>query len=499
MSAKRLVLGLLVTTAVSCSAERLVSEEPLPFEVPREWAACGDMEGRVDVMWWRQFASPALEELVEEALQNNQDLKRAASRIDAAAALARISGADLRPSLGAGVVAGRGKESMGAAGYVTGDTYGVSLNASWEIDLWGRVRAGARAAGAGLDASRADFAAARHSIVAQVAKTWFAATEARLQVELTGTTVKTYRAAAGIAASRFRDGVATSLDVRLTRANLASAEAMLAARREILDRTIRQLETLLGRYPRGELEGATDLPSPPAEAPAGLPSEMLARRPDLAAGRWRLLASDRRVAEARAALLPRLSLTASGGTVSGDLADIVKSEASVWNIIGNLLAPIFDGGRLRAKVALKRAEANGLLAGYVGSVLTAFREVESALAAEGTIARREAQLELAVEQAGAARVLAADRYRVGLQDILTVLETQRRELDARSRLLAARRARLDNRVDLHLALGGGFDMGTPASSDAVAAAPEGTGPVSGSGMLLVADSSAPQGMGGTNR
>jgi len=195
--------------------------------------------------------------------------------------------------------------------------------------------------------------------------------------------------------------------------------------------------------------------------PAGLPAELLARRPDLVAAERRLAAAGLSVDEARAARLPRISLTGSAGRSSQELEDLLDEDFTVWSLAANLLQPIFQGGRLAAAVDLAEARRREALAGWVSAALAAFGEVEQALAADAFLLARLAALEEAAEQALAARELSEERYLAGLAPYLSVLESQRQALAAESELLAARRGRLDARVDLHLALGGGFSTGEP--------------------------------------
>ena len=189
----------------------------------------------------------------------------------------------------------------------------------------------------------------------------------------------------------------------------------------------------------------------------GLPVELLTRRPDLVRAERQLASSKALLRQAKAALLPRISLTASGGTVSDELKDLVDRDFSVWNFGGNLTQPLLEGGRLIAQVDLATARANQTLASYANTVLRAYSEVESILAAEQFLAEREIALAEAAEQSRGARLLAEEQYRTGLVDILTLVESQRRELEAQSELLVIRRQRLEARVDLHLALGGSFE------------------------------------------
>jgi NodT family efflux transporter outer membrane factor (OMF) lipoprotein len=449
------------------------------LEVPTAWegaVAATAQEGSLPADWWREFGDPRLDAWIDRVLADNFDLATAAARLDQAAARARIAGAALRPQVEATVSGRRNQQNFiglpipGSSSNVlstTSTNLGVSLNASWEADLWGRFRAGEAATLAEVGAARAEFAAARLSLAAQATRAWFAALEAGQQVELAQRTLDNRRRTTERIDRRYRQGLRPPVDLRLARSAEASAEAALSRRQRVLEEALRQLEILRGRYPKtalAEAPGAA-LPSLSIPVPAGLPSELVTRRPDLAAAERRLAAAGQRVLEARRALYPSLRLTGSTGSTSDRLGDLLDGDFSVWSVAGSLLQPLFQGGRLRAGVDLARATEEEALARYVGSVLVAFGEVESALAAEGHLATLEEALHRATSEAEAARALAEDRYIAGLAEYLEVLESQRQSFTAESQWLEARRQRLTARVDLYLALGGGFAT-APALLDA---------------------------------
>ena len=401
---------------------------------------------------------------IESALQRNYDLQAAASRLEQAEAQARIAGADLQPQAQVGLVAARRKQNF--IGFpIPGDgvpsststNLGVSLDLSWEVDLWGRLGARASATLADYQLTAADFHGARLSIAGQTAKAWFTTAAAQQQIRLAEQTVESFRNSTDQVRSRFLSGIRPPLDLRLSLANLAGAEALLELRREQHDRAVRQLEVLLGRYPERTITAPEQFPETPPAIPAGLPSELIARRPDLVAAERRLAAADQRWLAARRDLYPRLSITTSDGTASRKLAELVDGSFGVWSLVGNLVQPIFQGGRLRANVDRTESVSHEALAAYAATALRAYAEVESTLAAETILAERERYLTDAAQQSRAAERLAEDRYRRGLSDYITVLESQRRALNAESELIDARRVRLENRVALYLALGGGFD------------------------------------------
>jgi NodT family efflux transporter outer membrane factor (OMF) lipoprotein len=447
-------------------------ERNFTVEAPQAWTGAATLpESGAEGDWWAYFGDAGLDQAIQRAFERNQDLKAAAERVEAAHAQVRIAGAAEMPSVDLSINRGRERRNFvgfpipGNEGRVLSTTFTsatLGLNLSWEADVWGRIKSGKLAAIADAQAREADLQGARLSLTGQVAKAWFAAIEANHQVAVARATLHSYQTSSERVRARFESGLKPSLDLRLALTAVANAEAQLKQRLEQRDRAIRQLEILLGQYPDGDHELAEDLPRVPSGVPAGLPSELVHRRPDLAAAERRLLAADARIAEAQAELRPRFTLTSGTGTASNTLKDLLDNDVFVWNLIGGLTQPLFNNGRLKAGVKQNEALAAESAATYESLMLTAYQEVESALAAENFLADQETALEAATQQSQAARDLAEQRYRLGLADIITLLSSQRSALEAESQLLALRRLRLENRVNLHLALGGGFRMDSTA-------------------------------------
>ena len=256
----------------------------------------------------------------------------------------------------------------------------------------------------------------------------------------------------------FRSGLNNALDVRLERANIANAQSRLQSLRLQRYDAARDLEVLVGRYPAGLIDASDNLPRLRAPVPAGLPVELLNRRADLRAASARLAVTDAQLASALKNRLPEFTLTASGGLSSAALAGLLDFKSLLFTIAGRLAAPLLLGGELDAQRDLARAQNAEALVVYAQAVLVAFREVESALRAEALLADQESALESAVLEARAAQQLALERYRSGLTDIITWLEARRRAFDASSTLLSVNNQRVQNRVNLHLALGGTFSL-----------------------------------------
>ncbi|MCP3914113.1 MAG: efflux transporter outer membrane subunit [bacterium] len=416
--------------------------------------------------WWRAFDDQTLDALVAEALVANHDLEVAAARLRAADALVGVARADGRPSLDA--TAGTSRRRQNFIGFPipggdeevlssTTSVHDVGLAASWEVDLWGRIAAGTYARSAERDAAAWDLAGARLGIVARVARAWFIVRERRLQVELTERTLVSFEASERWIADRYEAGLSPPLDLRLARVEVENSRADLELLRDAYGRARRALEVLLGRYPEGAVESPGPLTAPPPPVPVGLPSELVARRPDLVAAELRARAADARIDEARAFLYPRFALTADAGRSSEALDDLLDGDFSVWGFVARLSAPIYSGGRRTAAIDGRAAERDGALAAFASVVLAAFGEVEDALASETIIARRAESLGRATAEAAAAESLADEQYRGGLVDVQTVLDARRRRFATEALWIAAQRRRLELRVDLHLALGGGFE------------------------------------------
>jgi NodT family efflux transporter outer membrane factor (OMF) lipoprotein len=470
--APALVLSLTVT---ACGSAPPVAPPQLDIDIPSASWGVQDSAGvaaiadsvLLDLRWWESFGDSTLNGLVEEALVSNYDLQAAAARVEQALAAARITRSEGLPQVDGGLSAQRSKQNFlgfpipGTGGGPTTNTtsiYNLSADLSWEIDLWGRVRDATSASLADAQAAAADYAGAQLSLSGTTSKAWFRVLEARYQYELSVETVATFERTVDATRSRFARGLTSALDLRLALVDYNSALALREIRMQQLDTAERQVEILLGRYPRADLVQQELLPRWVEPVPAGLPADLVARRPDLIAAERRLTASGLRVSSAKKNLLPRIALTGSGGTRAEDFGDLLDGDFGVWNLVGNLVQPIFQGGRLRAQVQQTEASERELLSNYANVALRAFFEVETALYAERQLREQELHLREASDQAKAAAELAQDRYRSGLSDLVTLLIAQRRAFDAESSWIDVRRAQLDARVDLVLALGGGFAL-----------------------------------------
>jgi NodT family efflux transporter outer membrane factor (OMF) lipoprotein len=419
-------------------------------QVPQTWAAQGASAGAVRDDWLATFADATLQSLVQEALANNLDLRVAAAGVERAGAYAKQAGAALYPQV-----------NLLASGSFTGSDSGsafetAGLFASWELDLWGRVRSQAAAGSAQFEATARDAEYARQSITALVARSWFLAIEARRQRGIAQDMVAAAESLAALARERQRIGKGDEYDVRLAQASLQGYRDAVLQLQLAEQQAARAIETLVGRYPAGALEAAAQFPALPGPVPAGLPSELLERRLDVAAAERRVAAAYNLVGEARAARLPRISLTASGSSISSDLVFLRDRDNPAWSAGGNLLVPLFAGGALQVQVEVRTAEQKAAVAEYGRIGARAFSEVENALSSGFSLAQRVPVLEASVAENERALDLARVRYRVGTVDQRAVQQQLLATSAARASLARATAERLVQRVNLHLALGGGF-------------------------------------------
>lgn len=405
--------------------------------------------------WVGSFSDGALTQLVSEALEANTNIRAAAASVDAALARADISAADRLPSVSASSNVSRSENAGSSAFSSTSLSGGVS--ASWEADLWGRIKDGVEASELEAAATTADYAGARLSIAGQVSQAWFDLIEARLLTELSERDVETQERALRLTQRRFEGGVTGSSDVRLARSSVANAQALQASRRQRLSSVTRGLEILLRRYPAEELQAAADLPTLPPLSGVATPGYVLRRRPDLLAAERRLQAQGLQIDVARKNLLPRLTLDGSGSAAAGGVKSLFNLDALVGSIAAGLTAPIFQGGRLKANIAQQEAILRQQLEGYAGTALGAYLEVENALDAEQRLYEREVALRTALQEAQEAENRLELRYTEGLATILQLLDAQSRRLSAEGQLIGARKERLSNRVRMHVALGGGLE------------------------------------------
>ena len=425
------------------------------FALTNAWKAAAVSTNAIQDNWLATFGDAQLDALVAEAMTNNPDLRVSATRVEQAAQFVGLAKAAMRPAVN---LVGTGGLKMGG-GDVSSALQGVSLGVSWEPDLWGRMRYGRNAYQATYASVQADFEFGRQSLAATMAKSWFTAGETWLQLQIAGDMVKAAQELVTLAEKRWQVGPGNEQDVALARANLGTFQDTAKQVRFAHDQTLRALELLLGRYPAAELQARRDLPALPGPIPAGLPLEMLERRPDMVAADRRVAAAFNRVGEAKAARLPRIILNANVAAIQSDILQLKDDfENPTGGAGAKLIAPIYQGGALKTQVEIRTLEQKEAVAQYARLALRALGDVENALAAGHTLAERDQLLQRTVTDNQRALELAQTSYRVGQIDLSAVQQQQLSLHSARLTLLSVQSEQLAQRANLHLALGGSFAL-----------------------------------------
>ena len=442
--------------------ETVVKDEK--SKAPKQWKASqpaaskSDLEAIFESGWLASFNDLQLKAVVLEAVKNNYDLHTAYAKLEKAKSKAKKAGSYLSPTVDL-KLSGKAEETLEAKSTESknsaqGSSYGASLDVSWELDVWGRIRAGRDAASDDFLASQADYDFAYQSIAAQTAKAYLFSVLTKLQKELAKANMRVNERILEIVNVFLEQGTGQVLDVHLAKSELAKSQDAFHNSEKAYLEALRSLELLLGRYPSADFKVAKKLPQMPKPVSAGIPSDILERRPDLIAAERRVAAAFNRTLEAKAAKLPRISLTASLGTSSSDLSLLSDPTNIFWNFAGNLLAPIFDKGRKQADVEIATAEQEESLAMYKKAALTAFADVETALTNESILRKREKSLDEAYMHANQAAKIQTEKYKLGMGNILDVQEIKNKVIYAEKELLYVQYDLLVQRVNLYLALGG---------------------------------------------
>ena len=409
--------------------------------------------------WWSLFQDAQLQYLIRTALEENKDLRASLQRIREARALLTFTRADQYPFIdGSGSVSRDRPSKILFPGSDTSNNYSLSVDLSFEVDLWGKLSRATEAAEADLLATEASYRNVTISLVSNVASVYFLLRDLDARLHIARETVKSRSESLQIIQARFDKGTVPELDVNQAQIELAIAEAAVSVFERESVQAENALQFLLGRNP-GAVQRGLPLEQQvlPSDIPVGLPSELLQRRPDLVAAEERLRAETARIGVAEALRYPSIGLTGSLGLASDDFSDLTDSDARTWSVGGGLFAPLFNSGKLKAQAEGQRARTEQVMAAYESTLLRAFREVEDALVAIHTYhAENEARQRQATAARNAARLSRA-RYDGGVVDYLEVLDSERSLFTAELEDSVTRRQYLNAIVELYKALGGGWN------------------------------------------
>ena len=449
---------LLMSLAVLISACAMGPDYERPeVPVPDAWEG-SDAPGRsiATLDWWDVFRDQRMVELIELALQNNRDLAIAMAQIEEARAALGFVRADQFPNLDGGAGAARGTTVLGPS--PINESFVLAASLSFEVDLWGKLRRSTEAARATLLATVEARNVVSITLITDVASFYLLLLDLDQRVAIAARTVDTRQDSLGIIQARFDKGTVPLLDVNQAQIELADAIAELASLEREREQAENALSILLGRNPGPlersafELKDTVHIP----EIPAGLPSELLERRPDIRGASQSLAAQTARIGVAEAQRFPSLSLTGTLGLASGELDNFISSDNKSWGLSADLLGPIIDAGRGKARVEAEIARTEQVLAAYELTVMRAFQEVEDTLVAIDTYGREANAREMQVGAARSAATLSRARYDGGVTSYLEVLESERSLFRAELQALATRRAQVVAIVTLYKALGGGW-------------------------------------------
>ena len=415
--------------------------------------------------WWQTLGDPLLSHLVDEAAANNLDLKLATARLREARARRGASEADFLPTVKAGVGAGHTRSSAetGAGVSRTSDSVSAQFDASWELDLFGGKRRALEAASATLDASLENMRDVQVSLLAEVVLTYIEIRSYQARIESTVATIATLTETEQLVGWRLQAGLVNQLDLEQARLNREQTRAGLPALLSSLEQSKNNLALLLGRSGGSLKEVQVQLPMPlaPAGVAVGVPAETLRQRPDIRRAERQLAAATAQIGEAEAARYPDLTLSGTLGLQAVSLGNLFNSGAFMYSLAANSAATIFDGGRLKQKVAIQNALQEQALISYQSAVQSALRDVENSLVAYAGEQNRQSRLKDAVKSAQNAEELARSQYAAGLVDFSTVLDTERSLLSLQDQLIQSNAAVISNLARLYKALGGGWSNTAP--------------------------------------
>jgi NodT family efflux transporter outer membrane factor (OMF) lipoprotein len=444
---------LLAACTVGPNYQRPEVETPPAYkEAAGDWVVAQPKDDVPRGRWWEIFGDPVLGTLMDEVSVSNQTLRAAEARYTRARASTRGARSALFPSVGVSADAGRARRSGGA----TASAYSVGLDASWQADLWGRVRRQIEASRAAEEASAADVEAARLSLQAELATNYIQLRVTDAQAQLLEGSLKAFQTSFDIAQNRYRAGVAAKADVIQAEAQLKSIQAQVVDLRATRAQLEHAIAVLVGKAPASfdlqEHQAQLDIKLP--DVPPGVPSTLLERRPDIAAAERRMAAANANIGVAQAAYYPSLSLTASGGFAGASLGNLISAPNRVWSLGLGVAETILDFGARSAQVDVSRAAYDEAVANYRATVLDAFRDVENALSNVHYLQQELVVQQEAVQLARQSVQIARNQYKAGTIAFLNVVQLQTTQLaEERTYVnLVGRRAAAS--VALVLALGG---------------------------------------------
>jgi len=441
---------------LACSNTSEINKQLTEPTLPENWQE-GTQTLTVEHNWLAQLDNIQVQKLVEKALAANHQFAMQAYALEIAEQQLIVSGSQLWPEFDLAFRSGRNKDNQ-TDSYSNSNS--VNLNLSYEVDIWGKLSAADQVSNYNYLAQKATFEQYQQQLVVNVVTTWFKVIEAQKLLTLYQSRVENSKQNLAIIEAGYNSGLTPALDVYLTRNDLNNELTRVSEQQTIKTKLIRQLERLIGEYPKGELLVNANLPLLTSDIPVGLPSELISRKPELKASWYQLLSQDASLAYAHKQRFPSIVLSGSVGDSTADIGDLLSGSSLAWSLLGSVSAPIFNAGRLKANEEKTRIELKQGEQLYLDTLYNAFSDVENAITTEKNLKHSYNTMLAAQQNAQVASTLSFEQYQSGLVSYTTVLDAQNRSFEAQTTLIKIKNQLIANRINLHLSLGG--DFSTPS-------------------------------------
>ena len=437
---------------VACSSTSQVDEKLKDLPLPQNWHD-SKQALTVEHNWLSQLDNPQVHQLVKKAFSYNHQFAMQAYALEISEQQLIVSGSQLWPELDLAFRSGRNKDNQ-TDSYTNSNS--ANLNLSYEVDIWGKLSDADRLSNYNYLAQKSSFEQYKQQLVVNVLTTWFSVIEAEKLLTLYRSRVENSKQNLAIIESGYHAGLTDALDVYLTRNDLNNELTRVSEQETVKTKLIRQLERLIGEYPKGELLVNANLPLLTNDIPVGLPSELISRKPALKASWYQLLSQDAGLAYAHKQRFPSIVLSGTVGDSTADIGDLLSGSSLAWSLLGSVSAPIFNAGRLKANEEKARLELKQGEQLYLDTLYDAFSDVENAITTEKSLKQSYYTMLAAQENAKIASTLSFEQYQSGLVSYTTVLDAQKRSFEAQTTLIKIKNQLIANRINLHFSLGGDF-------------------------------------------
>ena len=464
-----------------CSSKTATYNVNILNEIPAYWTTEIKLSRFNDNNWWSMFNDTLLNNYYQKFINKNPDFLSISNQLNISKQLSNIEGSIIYPSLSISNVANYSERNLTSFGFSdeilgSGESgeqqnsnanndvftfesgnFGLNLALQWEVDLWGKLLNARKAAISQNFATQYELKFLEFSLKAQFIKFFYQTVEAYQQYELALKSNESLLHIRNLVETRYKEGLRTSIDLRLAESSFSSSKIVLENRKIQYKTLLRNLEILMGKYPSGKLLISSSMPKSLPEIPIGLPADLIERRPDIQSEIKKIEAAGYKLAQSKRDRLPSIFLTASGGTSTDALKEILNGDYTVWSLASNLTVPIFQAGRIKSNIEINQNTLDIAKSIYIKKMLMAFSEVETLLFNESSLNIQYEEIINNEEHALATYELAINRYESGVSDLITVLNLQQQWINSKSKKINIEYQKINNRLNLLLALGGDFN------------------------------------------